>query len=289
MNLPKIVCPNNRDLLSGFSGYRVAVRVNKIAHAATAAANVQNSGNSLICVIVDSALPLEGIEFCEEQKTIPLAVMAPFMGKFRNMANRLEMLRDFDLRVYLPCGAAENITALKILSSVGISCCAVMGYGRTDWEALTDLMTYALLERVPHASIEPFEYIASNYDPIACLGWGRVCFDDPAHFLHLDAKGRAALSYSELRKKKFIAQSIAEVGDPAQFPAVRERLQEWRGLFAENHICASCNGWKICMGRFSERASKDSGCSAFFREMIEVTRQYRAKNVKAEERRIWQP
>ncbi len=289
MNLPKIVCPNNKSLLAGFSGYRVAVRVNKIAHAASAAANVRDSGNSLICVIVDPDLPLDSIEFCEEQKTIPLAVMAPSMGKFRNMAKRLDMLRDFDLRVYLPCGKPENITALKILASVGISGCAVMESGKTDWEAMTDLMTYALLERVPHASIEPFEFIASNYDPIAYLSWGGTCFDDPAQFLHLDSKGRVALSDSELRKKKFIAQSIKEIGDPAKFPAIRERLQEWRGYFTGNHICASCNGWKICMGKFSAHIRKKSGCAAFFREMIEVVRQYRVKNVKVEERRIWQP
>ena len=289
MNLPKIVCPNNRGLLKGLSGYSAAVRVKDVAHAAAAAASVQDSGNRLICVIVDSDLPVGRIDFCEEQKAIPLAVMAPSMGKFRYLAKRLDMLSDFDLRVYLPCGKSENITALRILSSVGISGCAVMEDGRTDWEAITDLMTYALLERMPHASIEPFEYIASNYDPVAYLRWGGICFDDPAQFLHLDSKGRVAMTDSELRKKKFIAQNIDEIKEPARFPAIKVRLQEWRGYFTRNHACASCTGWKICMGRFSAHISKNCGCTAFFRELIEVTRQYRAKNAKVEERRIWQP
>jgi hypothetical protein len=43
------------------------------------------------------------------------------------------------------------------------------------------------------------------------------------------------------------------------------------------------------MGRFSPYLEKNGGCSAFFREIIEVTRQYRAKNARVEERAIWQP
>jgi hypothetical protein len=277
MNSPKIVCPNNKRLLKGLAGYSVVVRVDELSQAVGAAADVRDLGISLACLIVDSNLPLDQLALSEDQKAIPLVIVSPSMGKFRNLAERLERLRAMNVRIYLPCDGPGNSTALKILSSLGINGCALIGREPTDWEALSDLMTYALLERTPHAPIEPFEFIASHYNPLSTLNWRGVYFDDPAQFLHMDAKGRIALTAAELKKKRFIAQSLEEIGEAAAFPAIKDRQQEWRRFFVENHPCASCNGWKICMGMFSAALDKDQGCSRFFREMIEVTRQYRTQ------------
>lgn len=265
------------------------MRVKDPAQVEKAAARVLESGNNLFCVIIESDSPLDGIEFREEHKGIPLAVMAPSLGKLRNLVRRLAMLRDFNLRVYLPCDSPENLTGLRILSSVGIHSCAVFVNGKNDWEALTDLMTYAVLERAPHASIEPFTFIASHYDPFSQLEWGSIHFDDPLHFLHLDAKGRVALSRAELRKRRFIAQRLSDIGEPAEFPAIRERVEAWRQYFIDSHPCASCGGWKVCLGKFAADLHRDEGCSAFFLEMIEVARQHKALSVQSEESLIWRP
>lgn len=288
MNWPRIVCPPNPSLLQSFTGRTVAVRVNHPGEAPQAAAQVWESGNDLFCVIVESDTPLAQIEFREDQKAIPLAVMAPSWGKFRDLVKLLVMLRDFNLRVYLRCENPENITGLRILSSVGIHTCAVFD-GQTNWEALADLMTYAVLERVPHASMEPFTFIASRYDSFSYLEWGCVYFDDPRDFLHLDAQGRVALSPSDLSQKRFIAPSLSEITAPDEFPAIRERLQAWRHFFVENHPCASCGGWKICLGKFAANIPENQGCSAFFLEMLEVARQHQARHAQVEEGRIWQP
>ncbi|MEE9213744.1 MAG: hypothetical protein V3U54_02980 [Thermodesulfobacteriota bacterium] len=292
MNLPRIVCPNKKSLLQSFTGRTVAVRVNSPDLAEEAVAHVRESGNNLFCVIIEFNSPLDDIEFRENQKNIPLAIMVPSLGKFRNLVKHLNMLRDFNLRVYLSCDNHENLVGLRILSSVGIHSCAVFGNGKNDWEALCDLMTYAVLERAPHASIEPFTFIASHYDPFSYLEWSSIHFDDPKHFLHLDAKGRVALSHAELSKKKFIAQSISEIVVTAEFPAIRRRTQAWKRYFVNNHPCASCRGWKVCLGKFAVDVPRNNGCSAFFLEMIEVARQHKAQKAQkaqAEEGRIWQP
>ncbi|MEW6387083.1 MAG: hypothetical protein AB1491_06170 [Thermodesulfobacteriota bacterium] len=289
MNLPRIVCPPDPGLLQSFVDRTVLVRVPSLGEAAAAAARVGQSGNRLLCVIVESDSPLADLDFQEDQKAIPLAVMAPSTGQFRHLARQLDLLRSFNLRVYLPGHHAENLVGLRILSSVGIYTCAVLGNGSMDWEALADLMTYAVLERVPHAAIEPFNFIASRYDPAAYLEWGGIFFDDPKTYLHLDGKGRVALSPAELRKKQFIAQSIAEIPEPAEFPAIRERLQAWRQYFLDNHPCASCPGWKICLGRFAGDGLGNQGCAGFFLEMLEVARQFKNRQTQAEEFRIWQP
>jgi hypothetical protein len=289
MNLPKIVCPDNPSLLASFTGCTVAVRVNHPEQASLAAARVRESGNHLFCVIIESGSPFADMELQEDQKDLPLAVMAPSLGKFRHLAPRLQLLRNFNLRVYLPCDRPENIVGLRILSSLGIHGCAVLGNGRQDWEALADLMTYAVLERIPHAAIEPFAFIASLYDPFSYLEWGCLYFDDPQHFLHLDAQGRVALSPAELGKKRFIAPSLSEIAPGEEFPAIRERAEAWKHYFVDNHPCASCAAWKICLGKFASEVPENQGCAGFFREMLEVVRQNKVRQVPAKESRIWQP
>jgi hypothetical protein len=224
MNLPIFVCPFDKTLLRRFASLTVVVRVDRPARVPDAVAAAKDSESALFCVILESACPLDEIEFGDDLKDTPLAVMAPSLGKFRNLARHLDRLKGLNMRVYLPCDSAENITSLRILSSVGIRGCAVIGNGKTDWEALTDLMTYAVLEPVPHASIEPFATIAARYDPQAWLDWGCVLFEDPRRFLHVDRRGRIALSRRELEESKFIAQDLSELSGEAEHPAVRERL-----------------------------------------------------------------
>ena len=150
-------------------------------------------------------------------------------------------------------------------------------------------MTYAVLGRAPHASMEPFIFIASNYDPHAYLEWGSLYFNDPRRFLHVDAEGRVALSPAELRQKRFVAPSLADIGIPSQFPPIHQRLQAWRHFFTDNHPCASCGGWKICLGKFARQMRKNGGCRAFFVEMLEVARQYQEQKSPPMEACIWQP
>jgi hypothetical protein len=287
MNLPIFVCPFDPALLRRFAGDSVAVRVDRPARIAEAAAAARDSENTLFCVILDSACPLDEIEFGEDLNDTPLAVMAPSLGKFRNLVRHLDRLKRLNLQVYLPCDRAENVAGLRILSSVGIRTCAVIGSGKTDWEALADLMTYAILEPVPHAAIEPFAAIAAGYDPQAWLDWGGAQFEDPSRFLHVDLQGRIALSRAELEESKFIAQDRSELSAEAEHPAVRERLDARRRMFAENHPCASCAGWKVCLGKFAATAAGDRGCEALFAEAMDAALQRQAAKRHDAEPKPW--
>jgi hypothetical protein len=272
MSLPRLVCPNDPQLLTGLGGHPVAVRVNDLALAAGAAANVRESGNALYCVIVEASAPLAELEFDAEHKGVPLAVMVPSMAKFRDVVPKLDLMRELNLRVYLPCDDAENLTAMRLLSSVGVHTGADFAKGVADWDALSDLMTYAVLGRVPHASIEPFTFIATNYDPQSYLDWGATQFDDPRRFLHLDENGRIALSRAALAAGAFAAQSVAELGESTEFPAIRARANAWREFFVDNHPCSACRAWRVCLGKFADDAD---GCADFFAEAIEVAVEHR--------------
>ena len=99
---------------------------------------------------------------------------------------------------------------------------------------------------------------------------------------------RVALSRAELAAGSFVAGNIAEIGAPEEFPAIRERTQAWRRFFIENHPCASCQGWKICLGRFAANLPDDRGCSDFLSETLDVVRQHRSLTANPREARIWQ-
>jgi len=289
MGFPTIVCPDRENLLQGFTGRGVALRLDNGRRIAAAVDNVRKSGNRLFCVIVESDRPLAEMEFHDHPQDIPLAVMAPAAGRFRDLARHLDRLRKLNLRVYLPCDHADNLASLRILSSVGIPCGADFRKDRTDWEALADLATYAVLERAPHAAMEPFAFIAANYHSADRLDWGRVFFDDPKHFLHLSEDGRVALSQAELAEGRFVAASLDEIEAADDFPPIRERLRAWRHFFIDCHPCASCAGWRICRGKFSADLSENAGCADFFGEMIDLVRRHTALQFAPEERRVWQP
>ena len=288
MPLPIIVCPANPPLLRRLAGRTLAPRVKRVDQAAAAAAQVTEAGASLFCVIVHAAQPMAALEFPQALKDVPLAIMAPTMGRFRDLAQRLGSLRGFNLRVFLPCDKPENFVALRVLSSLGIPSGAVFG-ADTDWDDLADLMTYAVLGRVPHAPMDPFSYIVSRYQPASYLNWGASIFDDPTRFLHLDGKGRVALSEAELRRRCFVADSLDGIAEADDLPAIGDRAQAWRGFFAENHPCTACPGWKLCLARFATGpAAPDRGCAAFFEEMIEVALRAQALTVARPEHRTWQ-
>jgi hypothetical protein len=288
MSWPKFVCPHNRDLLQSFRDRTVVVRVQDLDAAVAAASDVYESGNHLLCVLVESDSPLADLDFSEAHYDLPLAVMAPSCGRFRHLAGRLGLLRGLNLRVYLPGSPPENLVGLRILSSVGIHTSVVIDRG-VNWEALADLMTYAVLERAPHAPIEPFAYIASHYDPPCRLEWGGLFFDAPEDYLHLDDQGRVALSSAELLEQRFFAQSISDIAKPDKYPATRERLQERRQHFEDNHPCLSCGGWAICLGKFAAADAGNQGCTGFFLEMVEVARTFKARQNKTGKLQIWQP
>lgn len=287
MKFPKFVCPSDETLLRSFEGRTVAVRVNDAAHIDDAAAKVRASGNELHCVILDSDLPLSRIGFPGRPITTPVAIMAPALGAFRELAKHIDVLRSSNIRVYLPGNTAENLSGLRILSSLGIPGFVRLNKPPIDWEALSDLMTYALLGRVPHAPIEPFAFIAANYEPHSNLSWGSLEFDDPEQVLHLDENGQVALTADHLRRGIFVAQQIGEIGLPSVSAAIRKWSNAWRAYFVENHPCAACRAWKVCLGRFSHDRPDDRACAMFFTELMEIARARRSASQPSGEGGIW--
>jgi hypothetical protein len=268
VGFPNLVLPFDPALIDALSERVLVVRTDDSSAVAGAAEHVQSSANRLSMVILDSPIPLAEIPFDESWKGTRLAVFAPKMGPFRTLAARLRLIRDIDPTVYLSVGDPGNLTALRILSSVNVRCAAVLeDSGPVDWEGLTDLATYALAGPVAHGPIEPFSTIAGRYRSDGWIEWGPVFFDNPADFLHLDARGRIALSRRELLEDNFIETDVGRLDGVIESAPYRERIDAVRRLFLDYHPCTRCPGWRLCLGRFSPNGDDRSECAAFTAEM----------------------
>ncbi|MBI5477447.1 MAG: hypothetical protein HY906_01250 [Deltaproteobacteria bacterium] len=292
MPLPTLVCPDAPGLIERLHGRTLAVRVDEPEAIAGAARGVRSSDNELCCVICDALRPLADLDLRDDWDGVPIALGVPEAGRFRDLAPSIPRLRDLDLRVYLAADRPDNLVALRLLSSLGVPCCATFAGGAPDWAALTDLMTYALLASVPHAPIDPFEHIADHYEPPFATEWGATCFADPRCYLHLDEEGRVALARSELLAGVVIAEDVADIADEADLvshPALVERAVRRLRLFEQDHPCARCPGWRVCLGTLADSLDTAPGCAAFFTEMLDVIDQRRDQRSRDREPVKWRP
>jgi hypothetical protein len=250
-----------------------------------AAEVVRNSNNRLLCVILDSAQPVDAVPWEDGWKGIPILLTAPATGEFRRLVHKLPLLKSLNLKIYLNA-TAENIRDVRILSSLGVSCALRIAPGAVDWEALADLMTYALCARAPHAPIDPFDYIARKYDARMHLKWGAVYLDDADRYFHLDKEKNVALSAKEALAGQFIGR-LDEI-ERAEPEEIVQRANAWSRNFTGISPCATCEGFKICMGSFRPEDGKTEGCKAFFSETIETLGELYAQKDRAEKERVWQ-
>jgi hypothetical protein len=276
MEFPNIICPYDPDLLKRLKGYSIVVRVSDPSEIVRAADAVKASpNNNLLNIIVDFQQPLDVFEFQDEWLGIPLAVFFPEMGPFRNVRKNLDRIRKLKAHIYLPSEHDENLTSSRILSSLGITCCLTFSRNKVpNWESLADLMTYAILGAVSHAPLEPFTYISNHYDAKKYCEWDSTCFASPREYLHVDSRGRVALSQDELLKEVFITDDLFKLKNPLDCPEYAERINVRKRFFLENHPCAQCEGWKICLGKFLLKGKPAAdGCMAFCRELLDALEQ----------------
>lgn len=277
MAWPRLLCPDSRELIERLAGHALVVRVDGLEAIANAAAMVEASEAHLFCVRCEERKPLAALRCPEGLEGIPIALYLPEVGPFREIVEWIRQLRELEVRIYLPA-TPENLVSLRLLSSLGVACCATFDAVTPDWEALTDLATYALLGRAPHAAIDPFETIADHYRPEGRTDWHTVHFADPSAYLHLDEAGRVALSHEEMRAGTFIADSVEALPeDLNSCEPFAERIKSWRRFFLEDHFCASCNAWRLCQGSFAKSAEQDRGCASFFGEFLTVIEESRAQ------------
>jgi hypothetical protein len=190
---------------------------------------------------------ITSISYKEEWENMRLVIYPAGLGKVRDLIGLLPVIKKLNLKFFLDGAKKESYEAVQILSSLGIYSGIVINEN-ADWERLTDLMYYALCGKVPHAPIEPFQFVYEVYERCFLVNYEVV----------YEAK-------NEERQKENSPPIFWRGGREAD-GVVKEG---WQRFFYEPTECAACEGWRICLGKYAQLKDK-SGCKNFTIEWLNV-------------------
>ncbi len=279
-----MVCPNSEKLLGMCRGNSLVVRISSFDEVQHVYARA-SAENRLLCIAVEERKPLSAITFREEWKAIPVSLRVPEMGDLKKVLRRIRLLRGCNLRVFMPAAHAANLTSLRILSSLGVSSGLTLEPPR-DWDAMNDLMHYAMYTRTPHGDIDPFSYAKSFYSPQEFTNLGTPVFDNPLQYVHIDEEEHIALSAADLRDGRWIAEGLESLPSLCASAEYRHSINAWQAVFVEDSRCAYCPGWRLCQGTFLGDCEKDGNVLGFFNDFLSAAdAAYAARQAGAR----WQP
>jgi hypothetical protein len=205
---------------------------------------------------IETHTPLCAIDLRARWREAAIALFAPAAGTFQEFRSQIARLRPLRIRVCLPATSIDNVLAVRILASFGVRAAVILRPPIACWDAVTDLMNYAL-GSPRHAPIEPFDFIARH--GAAAGNYSTIYFDDPSTYVHVDADGRVAATPDDLRAGRFVADRIEDV--------TADDLQQTRTPIG---ACIHCSAWPVCRGRFEEDALQTDHCRRFFSELLDV-------------------
>ena len=206
--------------------------------------------NSLFCIKLHLNQDITSIPFVEEWQNIPLVIYPNGLGTVRDFVGLMPMLKKLNVKFYLDGAVKQSYETVQILSSLGVYSGIVINE-KADWEKLTDLMYYALCGKVKHAPIEPFQYVFDMYRRNVLVDYGTVFFENKERFEVFSTEGT---KNAEETQRKL-----------------------WQKFFYEATPCATCAGWRICMGKYAGLEDK-TGCQNFTVELLNLIESIKFKN-----------
>jgi hypothetical protein len=254
-----VVAPFDQHVLSTLKHVPIVIRLRHQREIAAAVDCARHLHLHLHGLFVDATTPLCAIDVEQRWADSAIALFVPSAGRYREFQPLVRRLRPLRIRVFLPATTRENVLAVRILAAEGVRSAVVLKPPVAAWDALSDLMVYAIAAR-GHAPIEPFDFIARQTRSGARPQYGSVYFDDPSAFLHVDPAGRVALTADDLSAQRFVADSVDDVC----------AVPESRRCELPAAPCASCRGWPACQGRFAAEAVTTDHCRRFFTDMLDT-------------------
>ncbi len=281
-----MVMPFDARLLREMKGQAVVVKSENPHDVARIDDCVHQSGAHLHCIWLTVNAPLSAVPLGDEWGSAPVSLYVEESGTIRALRGKLKMLSRLNVKVFLPSDGSESFTSLRILSSLGIACGISFNGSVTDWEALSELIHYAIYGRVEHGPIEPFHSVISCYQASKITDFSSVYFNNPRQFLHCDGSRRTALTAGHLNDGIYIGsfpEVLTNVEEQAQY---REYCNAWRSTFLTFSECACCVGWRVCGGAFRDYREAHPACSGLMSDLLEGAEFYQKK--MREQKSLWQ-
>jgi hypothetical protein len=237
-------------------------------------------------VVMRTETPLSAIEYSEAWGQTAVMVQSPSMGNLRGLMAKLDAVARLNVRLCLPASKPESYVSLQILSSLGVGCGLYFDGRPISWDGMSDLLHYAIYTKVPHAPIEPFDYVASHFQHGEKIDFSDVYYDNPLTCARVDAQGRVSLCAKDAAEGVFLGTGAGWLDDRLERPEYRRHEAAWQTHFLQRTPCASCIGWRICLGKFADGEDGAAGCSAVFAEWLEAS-EYHLTSVRKVSRVEW--
>lgn len=268
-----VVIDQDETLISRLSGYAIVSRISDLEEIERVERSI-HTPTKLHCVVFeDRYCSLSSLEFKKEWEGIPLHLFIGSIGDFFAFSEKIKMLRQLSIRIFLYADHLQSITDVRILSSLGIYTGLVLPQDFTFWDELDDLISYAIYGRANHAPIEPFGYFCSNYNNSICLDPREVYFNSPKKFIHVDVNENIALNREDLLNKKFVAHGVENIAGLRMNEAFLENAHAWQNYFLLENGCAYCPAWRICQGYFD--SSDNQMCRDININLLEAVELFR--------------
>jgi len=264
-----IVCPYNEELLDKLKERVIVISIDDPGIIQSIHKEA-NKSLKLNAIKVQTENPLSSVAFQEDWINLPLAVYSPEFGKYKDILRKLNLIRKLNIRIYLSSHYDDNFTGLKILSSLNISCGLYFNEEPPSWDALNDLMHYAIYSNTKHAPIEPFDWLASHYEPTGYTDYSSVYFNDPTKYLHINEKEQIALNEKDLLNDEFIDEGIQSLDRICDNKKYNDSINSRYDVMLQMSECAFCPVFRICLAKFSNIAGKKDTCKAFFSDFMDA-------------------
>lgn len=241
-------------IIDKISGLHVVVRFTDVASFMQNYLSCQQH-NHVDAFVLDLPLSsLSQIEFndawCEIQS--PLELIVYNLGDLSSIFHQLELLKQLEMRIYLYSNFKDNYYGLKILSSLGIDSGLYIQTGKSiDDELLADLASFYYLSPVPHAKIEPFDYISTRLTEEKNLSFNHVYYKDDSCYLLIDEEFKLYSSETG----EYLCM-LSEFDEEKEFNVrVSQKMDNYYSHFLHLDKCCKCKAFRICSGMMSKYLS----------------------------------
>lgn len=219
----------NESLLDEIKNERLIVKSNSLSEVESQYKNAAKNNKVIAMIITLPYTSVSQLELKEYWDYIPLIIQCYNIGDYDLFLMKLEIIKRLDIRLLLNAKSESVYTDLKILASLGVDCGIRIDKGTTIYdEKLLDLASYYYMSPVPHATIEPFEYILRNVANDYNCNFNDVYFKNP-------------LLYEQLSSiEDFKRFQLDEKDD------LDTKMMTYYNHFIQLDACSKCSAFKIC-------------------------------------------
>lgn len=213
---------------------------------------------------------LETLDVDPDWGDIPIVLYLNRLGQFRTVAHKVEMLKGLNVTVIFTGEESRACVDAQILASLGIHSGIKLTPDSPLSDSVLDLITYNFYSQMPHADIEPFSTMSRHYKGENYVSPSLLDLENPARYLHVDAKHRLAFTRDDLLAGNVLDFTSDDATDTLIDDAAQLFSRRWQQWFVESRPCTFCPAFRVCKGFFHASEKSTERCTEVMSELLEA-------------------